>query len=238
MSHSTRRKANTSGATLNNPPTILAKASTDGNGTNDPANLSRDELIIEVFSLRSENNALVEVKKYMEETNERLIKLEREQNLSFQYLRRDSVVISGIPNNIKQDALEDEVVRIFDMAKVVVNNSKLDKSQIQGCHRIGKKGNVIVKTVNRKYAMESLYCGKNLKGKSPYETPVYINNSFCKEYQFLNFLVRRAKREGHVYGFKVKRGITRAQMHVNSELVDITHKKIDLVNLGISVTAD
>ena len=88
----------------------------------------------------------------------------------------NSVEITGITGNIENADLENEVIKVFNKAKVVVNGVKLDKAQIQGCHRVGKKGKVILKTL--KYAVESLYCSKNLKGNSPYDTPVFINN-FC-----------------------------------------------------------
>ena len=228
----TRSKASLNGESTSTDQTFFTAEDTIAN--EDLSNMSKDELINIVLDLRTKNSALSEVQRFMEKTNERLVKLEREQNLNLQYIRRDSVEISGIPANIEQDDLEGEVIKIFDTAGVIVNGAKLDVHQIQACHRTGKKGKVIVKTLNRKFAMESLYCGANLIENSPYDNAVYINNSFCKEFGFLNFLVRKAKKNGHIRYYKVKKGITSVQVRENSELVDITHK-IDLVNLGISI---
>ena len=121
----------------------------------------------------------------MNQSNERLEKLEREQNRHIQYQRRNTIEITGIPSTVKQDDLEEQVVKIFNAANVTVNEHGLDPYQIQACHRIGKKGITICKFVNRKFATEGIYCGKNLKGIKLYgnDSQVYINNSFCKEYR-------------------------------------------------------
>ena len=147
-----------------------------------------------------------------EKTNERLEDLEREQNRNLQYLRRDTIEISGIPANIDDKHLEDEVLNLYDIADVSVHGRKVTKHDIQACHRIGKKGVTIVKFLNRKFANERLYCGRNLKGNSPYTAQVYINSSLCREYKFLNLLIRKAKREGELFRYKVRKGITSVQM--------------------------
>ena len=191
--------------------------------------LSREELVVMVQNLQKRNREL-EVK-----VDKRLEILERVQNSSLQYLRRDSVEISGIPDTVPQAQLEDEVIKLFNVAGVKVDNQKLNKLQIHACHRIGSKGVTIVKTVNRKFAEQGLYCSKNLKGKSPYPTDVYINSSFCKEYGFLNFIVRKAKREGKIFRYRVKKGVTSVQLIENGEFIDITHK-VDLIKCDIDVT--
>ena len=89
----------------------------------------------------------------------------------------------------------------------VVNGVKLDKAQIQGCHCMGKKGKIIVKTLNCKFAVESLYCSKELKANSPYDNALFINNSFCNEFGCLNYLVRKAKKEDVIKQWKVKHGV-------------------------------
>ena len=66
----------------------------------------------EVTSLNSRNTELNEIKSYMEATNKRIEALERQQNSTLQYYRRDTIEISGIPESVKQEDLEDEVLRI------------------------------------------------------------------------------------------------------------------------------
>ena len=92
----------------------------------------------------------------------RLYNLERSVNLNHQYLRRDSIEISGIPSTVTDDKVEDEVIEILKEAKVSLNRQNLKKSDIQAAHRKGKKGVVIVKMVNRKFARTALVNKKNL----------------------------------------------------------------------------
>ena len=84
--------------------------------------------------------------------------------MSQQYLRRDSVEISGIPSNILDGQIEDEVIEVFQEAKVTVNRQPIKSSDIQAAHHIGKGGKVIVKVVNWKFIRAALINGKNLKG--------------------------------------------------------------------------
>ena len=77
----------------------------------------------------------------MESTNKRLDKLEREQNMSLQYTRRDTIEITGIPENVVSQKLEEEVLKIYKKAGVQIYGKSLDPSDTQACHRIGKKNN-------------------------------------------------------------------------------------------------
>ena len=90
-----------------------------------------------VEKLAAENAVLIEIQLYMEATNKKIEKLEKEQNKSLQYLRRDSIEIAGIPVRIKDEDLEEEVGRIYGEAGV--HGMKLSLSDIQACHRIGMK---------------------------------------------------------------------------------------------------
>ena len=147
--------------------------------------------------LNEENSILKEINAFKEFTNTRLEKLEREQNKHLQYTRRDTVEIHGIPKTIPQGQLEDEVIRIFNTAKAEVCGKPLKKKNIHACHRIGRKQETtIVKFTNRKFAVEGLFNGKNLKGNHLYDgnSQVFINNSFCDEFRSLNYEIRQLKK--------------------------------------------
>ena len=64
---------------------------------------------------------------YKKITNLRFYHLERNQNMLMQYGRRDSVEISGIPQEIGVDKLEDEVIDILKEAEVRVNRQFVKK---------------------------------------------------------------------------------------------------------------
>ena len=144
MAHCTRSKTDSMLPTANANQLAMKEMLTSFLSANtDSTNLSeftKEELINLVLKLRNENSTLKNDKAFIERTNKRLENLEREHNLSLQYNRRESVEITGIPGNIENADLGDEVIKVFNTAKVVVNGVKLDKAQIQGCHRVGKKG--------------------------------------------------------------------------------------------------
>ena len=123
-------------------------------------NLPKAQLITIVEMLRNKNIELEQ--EYKNKIDKGLEILERVQNSSLQYIRRDTVEISGIPEDIHQKQLENEVIKIFGITGVAVEGQKLDKLQIHACHKIGKKGKTIVKTVNHKFAEQALFCSKNL----------------------------------------------------------------------------
>ena len=126
-----------------------------------------EKVIKENTDLIKERDELLAIKKYMEESNKRLIRLERNQNEHLQYTRRDTIEITGIPKNIKQDDLEDEVIKIFEAANVSVGGERLSKIQIQAVHRIGKaQEKTVAKFVNRRFASEAMYASRNLKDNS------------------------------------------------------------------------
>ena len=110
------------------------------------------------------------------------------------------MVVTGIPETVTDEMLEDEVLEIFKYAQVKINRQPLKEAGIQ---------TTIVKVVNRKYADEAVRCGKNLKGNARYgrNTKMYINNSFCPEYGFINYAIRQAYKNKHIVKYKVKNGV-------------------------------
>ena len=78
-----------------------------------------------------------------------------------QYVRRNNIEISGIPNSVVDDALEDKVISILEKIDV-----KVSKNDIEACHRLpaSKKNptkRTIVRFVNRKSSEACLKSKKN-----------------------------------------------------------------------------
>ena len=146
------------------------------------AEFKKPQLIELVLELQKEKNLLIKQKENVSDIQTRLCELERSHFLYLQYGRRESVEITGIPKEVPQEDLEQEVIKIYKEAKVSVHGKELSNFDISACHRIGKRDVTIVRFTNRKFAMEGLYKGKNLKGTKLYgSSPIYINNSFCRE---------------------------------------------------------
>ena len=201
--------------------------------------LTKPQLVQLIESLKNENDMLKTLNLQIVKNETRLEKLEREQNLHFQYQRRDTVEITGIPPNVHQDDLEGEVIKIFDAMEVKVNGQQLSKIQIHACHRIGKKNVTIVKVVNRKYATKALYSGNKLKDVNMYgiNSKIYVNNSFCREFQLFNFLIRKASKAKIIHRYKIKHGVMFVQQIIDGDFHKISHKN-DLIKLGIDVPVE
>ena len=160
-------------------------------------------------------------------------KLEREINKDKQYIRRDSIDIVGINLAVADDDIEDECLKILKTAKVKIGNKFPTAMDIQAAHRKRNKNCVIVKFVNRKFAFGSISKRDNLRETDDYGN-IYINSSLCPEFAFLNFAVRKAKRNKEIFFYKLKNGITFIQMEQNSNFIEISHVN-DLVKNGITV---
>ena len=74
-----------------------------------------------------------------------------------EYGRRNNIVISGIPDDVDDDDLENAVTSIMEDVDVIVQNG-----DIEVCHRIGKSDQktsskkTIVRFINRKYCKKAL----------------------------------------------------------------------------------
>ena len=218
-------KKNSSVSNDESPPVLTAESL---------GGMNKDDLIKLILCLNDENSLLKEFKEFVKMSNDRFVELERKQNSYMQYHRRDTIEISGIPTNIKDEDLEGEVLRIYDAASVTVHGEKVANRDIQACHRIGKKGVTIVKFMNRKFANAGLFSSRNLKDNSIYDNQVYINSSLIHEFKNINYVVRQAKRQKKIHRYRVRKGITQVQMKEDDEFVEVTHK-VDLDSLGIQI---
>ena len=136
-------------------------------------------------------------------------------NKDKQYAGRDSVEIMSISRDVGDAHIEDECIKILKSAKVKVGNKFPSTLGIQAARRKRNKGKVIVKFVNRKFASAAISNRSNLKGIDDF-TNIYINSSLCPEFSFLDFAVRKAKKNKEIYSFRIKNGITLFQKDPSS----------------------
>ena len=59
--------------------------------------------------------------------------LETDLNKQDQYSRHNNLDIQGIPDSVSDNHLEEKVIEIFNQVNV-----KIDKFDIEDCHRMGK----------------------------------------------------------------------------------------------------
>ena len=195
----------------------------------------KEQLIEMVLTIQKEKNELKLQQKVTNSLDDRVTELERSHYLYKQYGRRESVEITGIPTDVDDNNLENEVIRIYNEAKVEVDSSPVTKKDISACHRIGKRGNTIVRFVNRKFASEGLYKGRNLKGTQLYNgAPVYINNSFCPEFKKYGYIIRNLKRQSLLEGYKIKNGVYQIKLGPLDKFEEISHIN-DFAKFGLDI---
>ena len=93
---------------------------------------------------------------------QKLVEFEYSTNNLKQYGRRNNIIISGIPDSVDNNQLEDSVKILTDI------NVNVESNDIEACHRIGKKDSrigstkTIIRFVNRKHTKQALYNKKKL----------------------------------------------------------------------------
>ena len=129
------------------------------------------------------NRELTIVKNVDNVLKNRIVNLEKELSKNEQYGRRNNVEISGIPNQISDQDLKENIVKICKDSDI--NIALMD---IEGCHRLPLGRNttntakrVIVKIVNRKHSEAMLQWRKDINSK----IKVFVTHSLCSYYRFL-----------------------------------------------------
>ena len=194
------------------------------------------ELINIILELQKEKDVIRSEVSNLSSIEKRVIELERSHALYLQYNRRNSVEITGIPEDVEQKDLECQVIKIYDEAEVGVHGRSLNLFDIEACHRIGKKNVVIVRFVNRKFAREGLYKGRDLKGKNIYGNgPVYINDSFCEPFNYIGYSIRKLKKRSLIEGYKIKNGVYHVKKEANDNFIEISHTS-DFIKYNIDTS--
>ena len=155
---------------------------------------------------------------------EKVIDLERQCWANAQYSRRECLEVSGIPNTIKQDELENKVLTIFKKVGCDIKNEN-----IEACHRVRGQNNVIIKFSKRKDCQQ-VYSVKKDLGKLdmkevdlPEGTQVYINQSFCPYCKSLWSKSKKLRTLGKIQSFFISNSTIKLKLQENSALVAITH---------------
>ena len=162
--------------------------------------------------------------------NDNLLKqnriLERKCAANEHYSRRECLELSGIPDSIPNNNLEETVLKIFNETGVTVNSR-----DVEACHRLNQKANpkkVIIKLSKRKDVTRVMNNKKKLKSMKPQNIglpsgcKVYINESLCKYYKYLWWKCKLLQTRGSIQSFWVTNGSIRIR-HQNDEVTSVTH---------------
>ena len=103
-----------------------------------------------------------------------MLSLESNHNMLEQYGRRKNIEITGIPDNIQDNELENKVTEIFDAIGVEAKSA-----DFEDYHRVGKSKNnskkIIARFVNRKVVKNALY--KRKQSKTIDKTSIGLQNA-------------------------------------------------------------
>ena len=169
------------------------------------------ELLKSDFSAtRIENNSL----------NERLIALERQCWANAQYSRRECLEITGIPSSVSNKDLEEVVCKVITKAGVDIT-----ADNIEDCHRVGNKGQTIIKFGKRKVSRQVLSVRKDLNKVKMSDidltgqSTLYINQSLCPYYRMLWSKTKTLYQKGKIDSFYVSNGNIKIRLQENARLI-------------------
>lgn len=178
----------------------------------------KDEIKGEIIQLKNTIIAnLVNQKKKLQSKVEfleaKIETLEISSNNLQQYGRRNNLEISGIPDTIPSNELEDKAIEIFKAIDVDV-----EKSNIEACHRLGKKNTgtnstkTIVRFVNRKYCKNALINRKKLRTIDTSTVGLnncnlFMNENLTPMNNTISYKCRVLKRSGLIHSTFTKDGV-------------------------------
>ena len=129
--------------------------------------------------------------------NYKKLKIKNKQD---QYTKRSNLEIYGIPEEVKDDQLEEKVINIFSQLNVSIS-----KSDIEDSHQLGRS-NTVVKLINHKLCKDAL--GKKFefnKNSDNSKLGFNVENKFflCENLtpynQCLAWVCRELKRAKEIY---------------------------------------
>ena len=154
--------------------------------------------------------------------HERVVALERQCWGISKYSRRECLKITGVPDSIRIDDLEETTLKIFDKLDVAI-----DSSNIEDCHWLKRK-KVIIKFARRKDANHIRKNKNKLKGMNLCSTgvnnPVFIN-SLCSYHKMLWRTCKKLWSNKYIHAFWVSYGILRLKLTVSGRVHVITHSQ-------------
>ena len=116
---------------------------------------------------------------------------------SFQHGRLEQMIVSGVPESIPHEELEDRCIKIINQIK----DYPVAERDISACHRVGKKNDTIIRFINRKDVEDCLKNRSKLKdldreavGLNP-AAKIFVSENLSPYMAKLAFYCRTLKRK-------------------------------------------
>ena len=160
----------------------------------------------------------------------KVVTLEQNLNSLGQYGRRNNLVLSGIPESIPDNQLENTVSSILLDIGVSIQSE-----EIEACLRFGKTDRktkskkTIIGFVNRKHCKKALLNKKKLnninnnKFNFNAETKLYINENLTPMNKSIAFNCRKLKRSNIIHACYTREGIVHIKQEESSKPFKIFH---------------
>ena len=143
-----------------------------------------------------------------------------------QYNQRNNLEIQGIPPNVSNDALEDNIINTFHSL-----NKNVNKNDTEDCHRLEKADpkNTTKQFVNRKFRYEALDKKLNLRKVDSTKlgfqvgTVLYFSENSTHYNQCLAWKCKELKGAGKTHSSWSSKGIVKLRCTMNERPISIMH---------------
>ena len=167
---------------------------------------------------------LVVVKKVNNLLVDRIVSLERNQLISSQYHRRESIELNSLPASLTKDVLEEKVCEALSLI------TKVTPSDLQACHHLSKSDRAIVKFKDRKLKQKIYYGRNDLKDMGTqlknlgFNEKLYITDSICSENSKIFFKCRQLAKGKKIHATWFYNNKINVKVSEGSQVVNIFHE--------------
>ena len=150
--------------------------------------------------------------------------MERQCWAKAQYSRRECLEITGIPSSVSDKDLEEVVCKAITKAGVDIN-----ADDIEDCHRVGNKGQTIIKFDKRKVSRQVLSVRKDLNKVNMCDIDLtgqrtlYVSQSLCPYYRMLWSKTKTLFQKGKIDSLYVSNGNIKIRLQENVRPITISH---------------
>ena len=162
----------------------------------------------EITQLKKENKKLKarlnDVELDLDDAAEKFIELEKTTTKLDQYTRRENLGISGIPDNLPDDDLEDKALQILNTITGRDGPTSIKSKHIQAVHRLKKEkddqnSKVIVRLTSRKHAFDVFKNKKKLQNDGFGFKDTFINENLGPETKAIFDVARSLKKKKLIF---------------------------------------
>ena len=168
----------------------------------------------------------------------KVVSLETDLQASMQYNRQNNLLISGIPEEVPHESLENISIGIINKccSAIVVS-----PEEVQGCHRISRKNkDVVCRLVSKKYVEKTLENGVKIRDLSDGEkteiglptstATIFLNEHLSPYNSKLAFYCRRLKKNKFINRMSTKKGVVKIEGFFGPDTDELQWKTIGHLN--------